>query len=246
MKILLGSRMRLMVGYILFAAVTIQAVAVDTDKRKRKLLSTEQKSAIEYFQEVALGFEYGNVSAVTRKWKTNMKIFVAGSASTEVRHELDLIIEDINALASDGFQIEIVSKREDSNCFVFFGSEKVYGELYPKQAGLLRKASGLCTVSWNNRDEIVRGHVFVRTEGNSVEEQRHVIREELTQALGFGKDSPRFIDSIFQSKFTLPTTYAPVDRELISLLYHSDMQPGLPATEVEAVLTSILLARAGA
>jgi len=232
--------------YTMFAAITIQAVAVDKEKPKGKLLSAEQKSTIEYFQEVALGFEYGNVSPVTRKWKGKMKIFVAGSADASLVNELNTIVEDINALASDGFHIEIVSRQEESNCFVFFGSAKVYAELYPKQAGLLRKASGLCTVSWNNHNEIVKGHIFVRTEGNSIEEQRHVIREELTQALGFGKDSPRFMDSIFQSKFTLPTQYAPIDRELIRMLYHTDMETGLEASEVEAVLTSIMLARTDA
>lgn len=217
-----------------------------TEKPKAGMLTAEQKTVVNYFQEVALGFEYGNVSPVTRKWKTDMRIYVGGSPDAAVRQELESIVEELNSYFKDGFQMQLVDQKDRSNMFIYFGDQSTYSTLYPRQSALLKGASGLCTVAWNGRNEITRGHIFIRTEKNSIEEQRHVIREELTQALGFGKDSPRFMDSIFQSSFTTPTQYSEVDKELIRLLYHPRMAAGLDATEVEALVTKIILDGAGA
>lgn len=73
-------------------------------------------------------------------------------------------------------------------------------------------------------------------------EQKHLLREELTQSLGLGKDSPWYSDSIFQQTFSTKTTeYAEIDKELIRLLYHPDMAIGLNKVQVDVVLTDILV-----
>ena len=213
------------------------------DNPKKALLSEQQKGVVTYFQEVALGFEFGNTTAVTRKWAADMKVFVDGNASAEAKAELKKIVAEINALVSDGFKISIVSRREDSNMLLFFGSKSAYGELFPKEASLLKGASGLCTISWNNKNHIIRGHIFIKNENISAVEQRHVIREELTQALGLGKDSPRHMDSVFQSSYTTPTEYAAIDKQLIAILYNPKMDAGLAAPDVENVIANILLAQ---
>ncbi len=225
----------------MIGVLSVLSSLASNDVPKKNMLTEQQRSVIAYFQEVALGFEFGNTTSVTRKWVTDMKVFVAGNARPEALAELDRIIGEVNGLVSDGFRITVVSRNEDANLFLFFGSKSAYGELYPKEAPLLKGSSGLCTISWNNRNQIIRGHIFIRNEGISLTEQRHVIREELTQALGFGKDSPRYMDSVFQSKYTTPTEYSPIDRQLISLLYNANMQAGLEAAETEQVLARILL-----
>jgi hypothetical protein len=173
-----------------------------------------------------------------------MKVFVVGEPNTDAIKELNKIIAEINTLANDGFKISVVSRKEDSNLTLFFGAKTAYAELFPKEAHLLKGASGLCTISWNGRNQIVTGHIFVKNENISAVEQRHVIREELTQALGFGKDSPRYMESIFQSSFTTPTEYSEIDKELIKLLYHPQMLPGFEGAEVENVIARILLTAA--
>jgi hypothetical protein len=219
----------------------VSSVVANNDNPKKAALSEHQKSVLTYFQEVALGFEFGNTSAVTRKWSTDMKVFVAGDASAESMKELKKIVNEINSLVNDGFKITLVSKKEDSNLLLFFGGKSAYANIFPKEAPLLKGSSGLCTISWNSRNQIVNGHIFIKNENISSHEQRHVIREELTQALGFGKDSPRYMESIFQSSFTTPTEYSAIDKELIKLLYHPQMSPGLLSAEVESVIARILL-----
>lgn len=220
--------------------LSVLSSLANNDNPKKSALNERQRSVVTYFGEVALGFEYGNTTAVTRKWVNDMKIYVAGNAPEESKTELKRIIGELNTLTGDGFQIKVVSRKEDSNLLIFFGSKSEYAGMYPKEANLLKGSSGLCTISWNSRNHIINGHIFINEKISSLE-QRHVIREELTQALGFGKDSPRYMDSVFQSQFTTPTEYAEIDRQLISLLYHPTMQPGLDATEAEVVIAKILL-----
>jgi hypothetical protein len=71
-------------------------------------------------------------------------------------------------------------------------------------------------------------------------EQKHLLREEFTQSLGLAKDSPLYMESIFQSAWTTTTEYAAIDKDLIRLLYHPDMGVGLNQAQVEEVLKEIL------
>ena len=41
-------------------------------------LSEYEINVIDYFKEIALGFEFGNASNITRKWNSDLRIFVGG------------------------------------------------------------------------------------------------------------------------------------------------------------------------
>jgi hypothetical protein len=74
---------------------------------------------------------------------------------------------------------------------------------------------------------------------NSIE-QKHLLREEFTQSLGFARDSQLYMESIFQSDWTTTIEYAPIDQDLIRLLYHPEMSVGLNELEVDNALREIL------
>jgi hypothetical protein len=204
-------------------------------------LSPHQREVINYFKEVALGFEYGTASGLTRKWQTTMKIFISGEPSEAVLQELRIVIEELNGLATDGFRIEIATHKEESNFHLFFGSRNAFTSMYPADTETVKHSSGIFRIFWNKSNYINRGYAFIHT-ATTEEEQRHAVREELTQALGLGRDSPMYDDSIFQSRWTLPTTFAEIDRQVIRCLYNPRMQVGLNQDQVDAALTEILLA----
>ena len=59
-------------------------------------------------------------------------------------------------------------------------------------------------------------------------EQKHLLREELTQSLGLAKDPPLYPESIFKQYFSTRTTeYPQVANDLIYRLYHPGMEIGL-------------------
>lgn len=204
-------------------------------------LTVYDESVIEYFGEVALGFEFGGASEVTRKWVTDMKIFVGGSKSTELLNELQDIITEINGLATDGFSISIVTDSLLMNYYIFLGSGSEYAEKYPSQAGLVANNWGLFNVFWDASNQIYKGNMYVDVERANPAEEKHLLREELTQSLGLAKDSDRYTDSIFQADWTTSTAYADIDKDLIRLLYHPEMQIGLNKAQVEERLTEIIL-----
>ena len=205
-------------------------------------LTDYQKDVVTYFKEVALGFEFGNASRITRKWNTDMKVFVGGTPSTALRDELDRIIAEINALTTDGFMIEIVQDQNESNYFIFFGSGNDYASIYPDQSSFVVNNWGLFSVFWNGNNELNGGHMYVDIVRANEAAQKHLLREELTQSLGLARDSSRYQDSIFQAAWTTTNEYATIDTDLIRLLYHPEMEIGLDDTAVETLLIAILTA----
>ena len=216
---------------------TITITLTDTEPE----LSDYQRQVVAYFKEVALGFEFGDVSAITRKWGTPMRVFVGGQTNDVLRDELATIVDEINALATDGFSVALAPDSVQSNFYVFLGPGSRYAALYPSQSNFIEGNWGLFSVFWNGRNEINRGHMYVDSERPDIKAQRHLLREEFTQSLGLARDASIYPLSIFLSDWSTTTTYADVDRDLIRLLYHPKMRTGLDENEVGVVLEDILL-----
>jgi hypothetical protein len=203
-------------------------------------LSDYDLAVISYFKNIALGFEFGTASAITRKW-SEMKVFVGGNVTNELIAELENIKTEINDLATDGFKIVIVNDSIQSNYYVFFGSGVNYADLFPSQSNLVNSNWGLFNFRWNGQNQLISGNMYVDIDRADLAEQKHLLREEFTQSLGLAKDSPFYMESIFQSAWTTTNEYAIIDRDLIRLLYHPEMSVGLNENQVDQVLKNILI-----
>lgn len=204
-------------------------------------LSPHSLSVISYFQSIALGFEFGSATEITRRWESKMTVFVGGNPTSEHLTELNTIVDEINALATTNFSIETVNDSLQSNYYVYFGSASDYASIFPSIANLVNSNLGLFSIFWNGADQLIRGNMYVDIFRANLQEQKHLLREELTQSLGLAKDSPQFSESIFQQSFSTKTTqYAQIDMDLIRLLYHSDMSIGLNRNQVGQQLKVIL------
>ncbi len=205
-------------------------------------LTSFELAVIEYFKDIALGFEFGGASAITRRWESEMRIYVGGTPTPELSDELDKIIVEINELTnSNSFSATLVDSRPESNYYIFFGSGDQYAAEFPDLASLVESNWGLFTLFWNGANQINQGYMYVDIFRASELEQLHLLREELTQSLGLARDSDQYANSIFQQSFNTKTTeYAMIDEELIRLLYHPDMRIGLNEFQVDGVLRDIL------
>lgn len=205
-------------------------------------LTAFNKEVVSYFKEVALGFEFGNASKITRKWGNNdMKIFVGGTPTKALNSELSKVVSELNILTGDNFKIEVTTDSSASNFYVFFGSGDQYTAIFPSQKSNAESNWGLFSIFWNGSNDITRGYMYVDIFRAEPIAQRHLLREELTQSLGLARDSDKYIDSIFQQKWTLVTDYNKIDKELIRLLYHPRVTSGFTAQQVETILKTILL-----
>lgn len=205
-------------------------------------LSEDQQIAVEYFKEIALGFEIGNASDVTRKWNTDVIIYVAGEENEVLLSELDEILDDLNQLIPDDeIELRLTDNESESNFYVFLGKGSEYADINPSAANFVNSNFGLFFVRFNSFNYITSATMYVDTERPEVLNQRHLLREELTQSLGMAQDSPRFQDSIFQSSYSGTTVqYSQYDEAVIRMLYHPEMAPGLDEAGVDPILREIV------
>ena len=186
-----------------------------------------------------MGFEFGEATQITRKWIQPMRVFVGGKPTEVHLTELDRVIEEINELSTDGFEISLVEDSLASNFYVFFGSHKAYQWMYPLLTDLIENNVGLFSLDWDNNHNLHSGHMYVDTERVDVTAQLHIIREELTQSIGLGRDSYKYSLSIFQQRWSTVMEYTALDRDLIRVLYHPKMTTGYNETNVSRVLKEI-------
>ena len=74
---------------------------------------------------------------------------------------------------------------------------------------------------FTNNDLIEMSLIFIDTKRTWDDNQRKdILREELTQALGFGQDSYLYPNSVFYQGPTEITQYSDIDKEIIKLHYN--------------------------
>ena len=230
----------------LFALTALIALVVsscsDTGTGVDDELTEDQEIAISYFKEIALGFEFGNATDVTRKWNRDVLIFTGGEKDDALLNELDEIIDELNELISrDDIELRLTADSTQSNFYIYLGPGSSFGEIFPPAANFVNSNFGLFFVNFNASDFITSARMYVDTERPAPLNQLHLLREELTQALGMAQDSPRFQDSIFQINYSgTATEYNKYDKAVIQMLYHPQMQTGLFEAEVDPVLRDIV------
>ena len=179
-------------------------------------LSDHSPEAKAYFREIALGNEFSNkVSSTPYRWTKNMKIYCYGYCSPMMMNELNRIVKELNDII-DPITISVVSKRSDANFIIYLGSYQSFANNHPDiHADRLKNNWGYFQTYTN---EGVMYVDIIRAKEDDA--QKHLLREELTQSLGLFNDSYKYDNSIFYQGWTTTTEYAPIDRELIDMLYN--------------------------
>jgi len=174
-----------------------------------------------YFREICVGSEYGNGKNIY-KWKHDVKIFVKGEKRDYLMNELRRIINELNTLIKP-IKLKIVNTMSEADFIILFGTHTEFKKMNPNDSKLIDKNWGYFTCGVNDKTRsIIYGEMYVdlyRT--SSKDEQRHLLREELTQALGFCNDSWKYPNSIFYQGWTTTTEYDEIDREIIKMLYNN-------------------------
>lgn len=170
--------------------------------------------AEEYFREIALGSEWNGTRETPWRQREDLHIFVQGQMSSELEGELRRIVFELNSLI-EPIEIKVVPTQAAANYVIFLGPWREFWERWPEVNGeRLEHNWGYFQVrrGW--------GLMYVDTQRANIGEQKHLLREELTQSLGLFNDSYKFVESIFYAGWTTTTEYTALDRELIQMLYN--------------------------
>ena len=187
---------------------------------------------LDYFLEVALGVEYGSSSPVVLKWSRDPTIQVHGSPTADDLDTLSRVIFELNELVG-GVRLELV--QEEATIDVYFEPESRFASILPEY---ISGNKGFFWTWWDG-PEIVRAKILIASDQAVPQVARsHLIREELTQALGLMKDSSRYPESIFYGGWTTVTEYAEIDREVIRILYLDSVTAGMTRDQVMSLLST--------
>jgi hypothetical protein len=186
--------------------------AENFEKNKHKY----SPEAIAYFDEIAMSTEDGKRYNNVTRYTTDVKIYMEGHKPQYIVDELNRIVSELNDIIKS-VNIVVVNNKDDANMIVSIGSMKRLREVYTV---FKQDRYSNCNASFavgTNSSTIILNTDNIKT----VDQAKHVLREEITQAMGLFNDSYKYPESIFYQGLNLSTEYAPIDRELIDILYNN-------------------------
>jgi len=184
------------------------------------IIFSQSDSVKNYYKKIVFGNEFNSKDTTGEyRWKTDVKLFVVGEKSTEMTYELNRVVSELNTLINT-IEIKVVDTQSEANVTIIFGSKQDYINYDRSVEPYVKFNEGLFSVS-NKGKELYQGSMYVNVRGNlTLNEKKHLLREELTQLLGLFNDSYLYKNSIFYQGWTSTTEYSQIDRELIKMLYN--------------------------
>jgi DUF2927 family protein len=188
------------------------------------------KKALNYFFAITIGSEYAKtkVDYIVKWTKPTVTVRTDGTMTSGDRSCLATVITDFNAL-SQSTDLQVTTART-SDIAMHFASLTKFKSLEPSY---VKGNDGFFHVEWTNY-RLNTANILVRSTGITQTARCSIIREELTQAMGLMKDSYQYADSIFYQRYSTPTKYSALDKQIIALLYNDMLEPGMRKAEVTA------------
>jgi hypothetical protein len=179
-------------------------------------VSFSQDSIVEYYNEIAGKSEYGDSNNAFYKWKGDVKIFFDFDNSDSLKEYTKPIIKELNELI-DPINILIVDNKKDANVFLYFCDfsefkKKCYITVNGNFLGFV------CSTKYQSR--IYNSYIFINEKLSGIE-LKSVLREEITQSLGFSNDSWKYSNSIFYQGGNNENKFSELDKEIIKLHYNN-------------------------
>ncbi len=236
---------------ILILIVLIIGVFVYTEVTKVDYTPTEyEKELINYFNEVALKTEHYDAPEKIIKWVEPMTLFVFKDSTNDRQMKaIEKTINTINELATDGFKIVLNDDIVKCNAFIYLCNKEKVAELNPRfyrmfNEGINYEVSGYANIRYDwKKNIIIKVYIYIDEE-DPINVQESTILEEITQSLGLANDPTTHPNSIFfenkSEESNIMNEYSKIDRDVLRLLYHPKMRPGLNFKQAEKVIKRIL------
>ena len=173
------------------------------------------QETVEYFDEIAMGTEDGRRYDHITRYTTDVKIYMEGHQPQYIVDELNSIVSELNGIINT-VDVQVTNSKSDANMVISIGSlDKIKNEYPVFKNTIYQNANAGFSIGMNY------SNVFLNTNNiRSVQHAKHVLREELTQAMGLTNDSYKYPESVFYEGVSEVTEYAPIDVEIIKMLYN--------------------------
>ncbi|MBM4436328.1 MAG: DUF2927 domain-containing protein [Actinobacteria bacterium] len=184
------------------------------------------QAGIAYFHEIASGAEFGSTSETIAKWERAITLEVRGSPTPSDTAALDQVVSELVNLLGP----RITRVASSGNLVLHLAPLARFPALLPEY---VPGNIGYVQIWWNG-GSITRGVILIDS-GQSEAIRSHIIREELTQALGLLRDAESYSGSIFHQHENTALTYLPIDEEVIRILHDSRVEPWMDAADLAQI-----------
>lgn len=182
----------------------------------------------EYFFEIALAAEVGNVENLLR-FERAVTLRLHGDPTDADRTEVETVIRELRELTgrnislSDGaagFHVHFIPRADFQQ---FIGNVPEHFD-------------GYVQVFYLQTGEIGEAMALISTDVPDGGDRRYIIRQLITRGFGMLNLSSLHPTSIFYSGFNSVTSYALIDKFVIRTTYDPRLQPGMSRAEITAAL----------
>jgi len=204
--------------FIEFFGIDVKPEQTVPNNRFLPDLSDVDEETTYYFNEILRFSENSpHQEGPINKWTKDISVYLYGEYSHMHKTETIQVIKELNRLIYPR-KINLVKNPKWANSFVYFGSIEEYNKNSMSGVTLTGRYLGHFHL-FTYHQEIQKAYIFVNTSDASRKRQKHVIREEITQSLGFINDSYDYPESIFYQGFSENDFFTEMDKTLIRLLY---------------------------
>lgn len=186
---------------------------------------------INYFCDVALGAEYGDAGENVIKWVEPFTYHIEGEATDADLAQINALIEAINRVPGFPGMSEAGSAESADLTIHFVDADGII-------AATGNSYNGYVNIWWSDYC-IENGDIYYRTDITQ-ELRNAVIVEELCQSLGLLTDTYDHPESIFYQYHTDTTWPTTLDWAVISLLYRSEITPGMDEEAVREAAAALV------
>tara|TARA_B100001287_G_scaffold146410_1_gene123261 strand:+ start:13336 stop:14022 length:687 start_codon:yes stop_codon:yes gene_type:complete len=188
----------------------------------KKVLTQEEIDS--FYDEITLGTEFGEHSSQRYWYKEDVYIYLCDRQDSLYVKEITKIVEELNSLI-ETVNISVTHYKNKANLFLwisenpnnFIDGTKTTSD---RTIAHLNSAAGMVVGGLkHSSNEIKFTYVFVR-KTNDLNFDKCTLREEITQSLGFFRDTYSFSTSIFsQYKTEQVLEYTELDKAIIKKHY---------------------------
>ena len=215
------------------APVLIPTTPPEPEHSALYIPGVDVEDVILWFKEVCLNAEFvnsGNPSFL-QKWADPIRYHIHGEPTADDLAVLESFAQWLNC--QEGFPgICEATEQPEANLNIYFCSqEELIGHLGDNFYG----TDGGVTFWYDGNDQIYDAIICIRTDLNQ-HLRNSVILEELYNGLGPIQDTDLREDSLIYAGFSEPQELTEIDKLILQLLYHPEMQCGMSAAQCEEVI----------
>lgn len=192
---------------------------------------------IAYFLEVVTPAPPGGES-YAHKWESDPTIrFDTTNTTAEDRATVAHVVDELNDLVRGvQLRVEVDDTPPSSGIHLQFLPLAQIEAQYPDIVDASSRGMFHFT---STGGEILRGHVLIASDVTTQIGRVHVIHEEIAQVLGARADALSHPESIFYGGPSDATEYAPIDRQVLRMLYEPAIEPGMLSSEAGSILREL-------